>query len=82
MEFKFHQHKFTNMNRYYDIIREAMLELGHKENDVEPDIHFYNHISIWPREDKKIIVKPTAPTSFMDFISVIISPFISTVMAP
>ncbi len=51
------------MVRYYDIIREAMVELGHKETDVEPDLHFYNHISIWPREQNKIIVKPTAPTN-------------------
>lgn len=63
MEYKFHQHKFDNMNRYYDVIRSAMNQLGHSEV-LEPysaDINFYNHIHSFG--DHRIIVKPTAPTA-------------------
>ena len=51
------------MNRYYDVIREAMNQLGHSEvvEDSPADIHFYNHIQTF--NNTQIIVKPTAPTS-------------------
>ena len=51
------------MNRYYDVIREAMNQLGHSEviEDSSADIHFYNHIQTF--NNTQIIVKPTAPTS-------------------
>ena len=63
MVYKFHQHKFDNMNRYYDVIREAMNQLGHSEvvEDSPADIHFYNHIQTF--NNTQIIVKPTAPTA-------------------
>ena len=53
------------MERYYDIIRKAMVQLGHSEviEDSEADIHFYNHISNWPRNKNTMVVKPTAPTA-------------------
>jgi len=61
--YKFHQYKFDNMNRYYDVIREAMNQLGHSEvvEHNEADINFYNHIQTF--NNTQIIVKPTAPTS-------------------
>jgi len=63
--FKFHNHRFDNLGRYYEIVREAMLQLGHSEvvEESEADIHFYNHTSIWPRVKNSMIIKPTAPTS-------------------
>ena len=63
MVYKFHQHKFDNMNRYYDVIRGAMNELGHSEvvEHATADINFYNHIQSFG--DHNIIVKPTAPTA-------------------
>ena len=51
------------MERYYDIIRKAMVELGHTETQDEADLNFYNHISNWPRNKNTMVVKPTAPTS-------------------
>ena len=65
MVYKFHQHKFDNMNRYYDVIREAMNQLGHSEvvEESPADIHFYNHIVNDEKSDNMIIVKPTAPTA-------------------
>lgn len=64
MEFKFHDHKFENIGRWYDVIRSAMNELGHTENPDKADIHFYNHIeNNGPSDENIIIVKPTAPTS-------------------
>ena len=63
MVFKFHNYKFENMERYYDIIRKAMVELGHTETQDEADLNFYNHISNWPRNKNTMVVKPTAPTS-------------------
>ncbi len=65
MVFKFHNNRFDNLGRYYEIVREAMIQLGHREviEDSEADIHFYNHISIWPRAKNSMIIKPTAPTA-------------------
>ena len=65
MVYKFHQYKFDNMNRYYDVIREAMNQLGHSEavEDSSADIHFYNHIVNDEKSNNMIIVKPTAPTA-------------------
>lgn len=65
MVYKFHQYKFDNMNRYYDVIREAMNQLGHSEvvEDSSADIHFYNHIVNDEKSNNTIIVKPTAPTA-------------------
>ena len=53
------------MNRYYDVIREAMNQLGHSEvvEDSSADIHFYNHIVNDEKSNNMIIVKPTAPTA-------------------
>ena len=63
MVYKFHQHKFDNMNRYYDVIRAAMNQLGHSEvvEHATADINFYNHIHSF--DNGYIIVKPTAPTA-------------------
>ncbi len=63
--FKFHQHRFDNFNNYYEVIREAMKQLGHSEvvEESPADIHFYNHIVNDSQSDNMIIVKPTAPTS-------------------
>ena len=46
MLFKFHDKKFDNMGRYYDVVRNAMKVLGHSEvaEDNPADIHFYNQI--------------------------------------
>ena len=65
MVFKFHQHRFDNFNNYYEVIREAMKQLGHSEvvEESPADIHFYNHIVNDSQSDNMIIVKPTAPTS-------------------
>ena len=65
MVFKFHNNRYDTFGRYYEIVREAMVQLGHSEviEDSEADIHFYNHISIWPRVKNSMIIKPTAPTS-------------------
>ena len=64
MLYKFHDYKFEKIaNRYYDIIRSAMNNLGHSEvvEDSSADYHFYNHTTT---DIKKVfIVKPTAPTS-------------------
>ena len=64
MLYKFHDYKFEKIaNRYYDIIRSAMNNLGHSEvvEDNPADLHFYNHTTT---DIKKVfIVKPTAPTS-------------------
>lgn len=61
MEYRIHQHRFDNFNRYYDIVRGAMNQLGHTEVKKAADINFFNHIHTF--EDNCIIVKPTAPTS-------------------
>ena len=65
MVFKFHQYRFDNFNKYYEVIREAMKQLGHSEvvEESPADIHFYNHIVNDSQSDNMIIVKPTAPTS-------------------
>ncbi len=52
------------MTRYEDIVRQAMIELGHIEaKGDETDLHIFNHISNWPRTKDTIIIKPTAPTN-------------------
>ncbi len=63
MVYKFHDHKFDNMGKYYAVIREAMDNLGHSEvfEPYSADINFYNHIHSFG--DHRIIVKPTAPTA-------------------
>lgn len=65
MVFKFHQYRFDNFNKYYEVIREAMNQLGHSEvvEESPADIHFYNHIVNDSQSNNMIIVKPTAPTS-------------------
>ena len=65
MLYKFHNNKFDNMGRYYDVIRKSMNELEHREvvGDSEADMHFYNHITNEEERPGMIIVKPTAPTS-------------------
>ena len=64
MLYKFHDYKFEKIaNRYYDIIRSAMNNLGHSEvvEDNPANYHFYNHTTT---DTKNVfIVKPTAPTS-------------------
>ena len=64
MLYKFHDYKFEKIaNKYYDIIRSAMNNLGHKEvnEDNLADYHFYNHTTT--NTKNVYIVKPTAPTS-------------------
>jgi len=58
--FKLHNLKFDNFGHSYDVVRSAMIELGHTEGE-DADINFFNHIHTF--EDKCIIVKPTAPTA-------------------
>ena len=52
MLFKFHNKKFDNMGRYYDVVRDAMKVLGHSEvaEDNPADIHFYNHMQPYGRK--------------------------------
>jgi len=65
MLFKFHNRKFDNMGRYYDVVRDAMKVLGHNEvnGDNPADIHFYNHMCNEDHIPGMYIIKPTAPTS-------------------
>ena len=64
MLFKFHDKKFDNMGRYYDVVRDAMKVLGHSEvvEDNPADIHFYNHMCNEEQLRRMYIIKPTAPT--------------------
>ena len=64
MLYKFHDYKFEKIaNKYYDIIRGAMNNLGHIEavDDSAADYNFYNHTTT--NTKNTFIVKPTAPTS-------------------
>ena len=64
MLYKFYDYKFEKISdRYYDIIRSAMNNLGHREviGDNSADYHFYNHTTT--NSKNTFIVKPTAPTS-------------------
>ena len=64
MLYKFHDYKFQKIaDKYYDIIRSAMNNLGHSEvvEDNPADYHFYNHTTTDTKD--VFIVKPTAPTS-------------------
>ena len=64
MLYKFHDYKFEKIaDKYYDIIRSAMNNLGHSEvvEDNPADYHFYNHTTTDTKD--VFIVKPTAPTS-------------------
>ena len=65
MLFKFHDKKFDNMGRYYDVVRDAMKVLGHSEvaEHNPADIHFYNHMCNEEQLRRMYIIKPTAPTS-------------------
>lgn len=53
------------MDRYYDVVRDAMKVLGHNEvnGDNPADIHFYNHMCNEDNIPGMYIIKPTAPTS-------------------
>ena len=53
------------MDRYYDVVREAMIKLGHNEvnGDNPADVHFYNHMCNEDHIPGMYIIKPTAPTS-------------------
>lgn len=61
MEYRIHQHKFESFNRYYDIVRAAMNQLGHTETKKAAEINFFNHIAT--DEESAIILKPTGPTA-------------------
>jgi hypothetical protein len=64
MQYKFHDYKFKKIaNKYYDIIRSAMNNIGHEECYDTADINFYNHTVNSLKTSGMIIVKPTAPTS-------------------
>ena len=64
MLYKFHDYKFEKIaNKYYDIIRSAMNNMGHEECNYTADINFYNHTVNSKNTPGMIIVKPTAPTS-------------------
>ena len=44
VEYRIHQEKFKNMDRFYDVVRSAMNKLGHTESNTKGDINFYNHL--------------------------------------
>jgi hypothetical protein len=64
VEYRIHQEKFKNMDRFYDVVRSAMNKLGHTESNTKGDINFYNHLENNNKfSNDVIILKPTAPTS-------------------
>lgn len=67
MEFKFHDHVFPSLRKFYGIVRNAMIELGHVESSFDSaDIHFYNHTcldNLGDRPTPALFIKPTAPTA-------------------
>ena len=66
MEFRFHDHVFSNLRKFYVDIRNAMVELGHVESYNSADLHFYNHTcldNLGDRPTPALFIKPTAPTA-------------------
>jgi len=63
VEYKLHDYRYPKFDRFYDIVREAMANLGHNESD-NPNINIYNHCHKSELSTtNNIILKPTGPTS-------------------
>ena len=64
MEYKIHQYRFDNFNKFEDIIRKSLNVLGYAESNNHDGLNIYNHCHVSEvYTDNNIIFKPTAPTS-------------------
>ena len=64
VEYKIHQYRFDNFNKFEDIIRKSLNVLGYAESNNHDGLNIYNHCHVSEvYTDNNIIFKPTAPTS-------------------